>query len=69
MGENREYISKLIDIANAIIFYMINVKNGRVILIGGKQSKIIKKNIFFSCVCIKCIYYQLKDIRIHMLSF
>ena len=36
-----------------IIFCVNTLKNGRVILIGGKQSKVIKKNIFFYCVCIK----------------
>ena len=53
MNENSEHTSKLIDIANAIIFCMNTLKNGRVIFIGRKQSKIIKKKIFFYCVCIK----------------
>ena len=35
------------------IFCLDTLKNGRVILIEEKQSKIIKKNLFFSCVYIK----------------
>ena len=51
-----EYKCKSFDIINAIDFScMDTLKNGRLILIGGKQSKIIKKNLFFSCGCIKCI--------------
>ena len=37
------------------IFCMNAQKSGRVILIGGNQSKIIKKNLSFSCVCRKLL--------------
>ena len=56
MDKNSKYTSKLIDVANVIDYFcMSTLKTGRVILNGGKQSKIIKKILFFSCVCIKCI--------------
>ena len=51
--ENSEYRSKLIDIVNAIDFFCMNtLKNGWVILIGKKQSKIIiiNKKIIFLCM-------------------
>ena len=53
---SNEYKRKLFDIINAIDYFSHeSLKNGRVILIGGKQSKIIKENLFFSCVCTKLL--------------
>ena len=43
MNEDREYRSKLIDIVNAIDYFLYEYsKNKRVILIGEKHPKIIK---------------------------
>ena len=49
MNKNINYLILLMLL---IIFCMNTLKNGRVILIGEKQSKIINKNLFF-CVYIK----------------
>ena len=51
-----EYENKIFDIINAVDYFVYNaLKNGRVILIVGNTQKLLRKNIFFSCVCIKCI--------------
>ena len=63
MDENSEYRSKLFDIVNTTNYFlyecMNNLKNEQVILIGRNSQELlntlIKKSLFFSCVCIKCI--------------
>ena len=52
MDENSEYTFKLIDIVNAIDYFLCWLI--MLILIGEKQSKVISKNLFF-CVYIKLL--------------